>query len=156
MSEKMRGAIFTTLGDITGLNVLDVFSGSGALSIEAVSRGADSVVSVEVDKKAHMVIEKNINDLGLTDKIQSVRAYVNAWSTRHQRLKFDIILADPPYNDVPYRDLKVLSRHLREGGILVLSWPKGVDYYYFDGLECIKSKNYGDSTLHFYKLIIVK
>lgn len=150
MSEKMRGAIFTTLGDISGLAVLDAFSGSGALAIEAISRGANQAVSVEVDKKAHSVIQKNITDLGLDNQIQAVRAYVNAWSTRHQKMLFDIILADPPYNDIPFRDLKSLPRHLKSDGILVLSWPKGTDYYYFEGLKLIKSKDYGDSTLHFY------
>lgn len=83
MSEKMRGAIFASLGDLHDLNILDAFSGSGALGIEAVSRGAKSVISIEVDKRAHSIIEKNIKSLSLDEQIKSVRAYVNAWSTRH-------------------------------------------------------------------------
>ena len=152
MSEKMRGAIFSALGDIKGLEVLDCFSGSGALAIEAISRGAKTSTAIEVDKKAHSIIEKNLKTLGLEDRISVVRAYVNAWSTRHQNQTFDIVLVDPPYNDIPYRDLNKIPVHLKKDGILVLSWPKGVDYYYFEGLQMIRQKSYGDSTLFFYKL----
>src|SRR3990167_8850630 len=99
MSEKMRGAIFGVLGDIKQLRVLDVFSGSGAVAIEAISRGAKYAVAIDVDKKAYDIIKKNIISLGLTDRVKAVRAYFNAWSTRHQAQKFDIIFADPPYDN---------------------------------------------------------
>lgn len=151
MSEKMRGAIFSALGDIKGLYILDPFSGSGALAIEAISRGAASVTAVEVDKKAHSVIVNNLIKLSIEDRVKAVRAYANAWSTRHQAEMFDVILLDPPYDNLPYRDLNVISRHLKDEGILVLSWPAKVDYYFFEGLEMFKSKEYGDSALYFYR-----
>lgn len=151
MSEKMRGAIFSALGDIKGLYVLDAFSGSGALAIESISRGAKEAVAVEVDKGAHEVIKNNLTKLGISDRVKSVRAYANAWSTRHQIQMFDIILLDPPYDNIPYRDLNSMPRHLKDDGILVLSWPAKIDYYYFAGLEMIKSKDYGDSALYFFK-----
>jgi 16S rRNA (guanine966-N2)-methyltransferase len=56
MSDKVRGAVFGVLGDIKGLSVLDAFAGSGALSIEAVSRGAKYAVAIDVDKRAHAVM----------------------------------------------------------------------------------------------------
>ena len=65
MSEKVRGAIFSALGDIKGLNVLDAFSGSGALAIEAISRGAKTATAVEVDKRAHQVIQDNLKKLNI-------------------------------------------------------------------------------------------
>lgn len=153
MSEKVRGAIFGALGDITGLSVLDAFSGSGALAIEAISRGADHAVAIEVDKGAHTVIQKNIDKLGVSDQIKAVRAYANAWSTRHQAQLFDLILLDPPYDNIPFRDLNAMPRHLKENGILVLSWPGKNDWFPFKDLELIQSKDYGDATLHFYKKI---
>ena len=153
MSEKVRGAIFGALGDIKGLTVLDAFAGSGALAIEAVSRGAKSAVAIEVDKGAHAIIVKNIQALGLDERIKAIRAFANAWSTRHQKELFDIIFLDPPYDDIPYRDLKVLPRHLAESGILVLSWPGKMDALHFDGLEIVQSKNYGDASLVFYRRI---
>lgn len=151
MSDKMRGAIYGTLGDIDGLRVLDAFSGSGALAIEAISRGAKDAVAIEVDKRAHETIVRNIDNLGLTEQIKAVRAYANAWSTRHQAEMFDIILLDPPYDKLPFRDLNVLPRHLKEDGTLVLSWPGKADWYPLPGLKIIQSKNYGDSALHFYQ-----
>ncbi len=152
MSEKMRGALFGALGDIKGLTVFDPFSGSGALSIEAVSRGARSAMAVEVDPSAYNVILKNIDNLDLKDRIQATRAYAGAWSTRHQSHKFDLILLDPPYDNIPYRDLKRMPRHLADDGVLVLSWPSKLDYLHFDGLEIIQSKEYGDGSLHYYKI----
>jgi 16S rRNA (guanine966-N2)-methyltransferase len=123
MSDKMRGAIFGVLGDVSGLTILDSFAGTGALAIEAISRGAHSAFCIEVDKKACGTINKNIEMLGLEDKMNVVRAYVNAWSTRHQSSQYDIVFADPPYDNLPFRDLKCLHRHVKPGGLLVLSWP---------------------------------
>ncbi len=121
MSEKMRGAIFGALGDIKGLTVLDAFSGSGALAIEAISRGAESAVAIEVDPGAHLVIKNNLKTLGIEGRVKAVRAYSGAWSTRHQAQKFDLVLVDPPYDNLPYRDIDRMPRHLAENGTLVLS-----------------------------------
>lgn len=151
MSDKVRGAMFNSLGDITGLTVLDAFAGSGALSFEAVSRGAASALAIEVDKRAHMVITKNIASLGVSDQVKAVRAFTNSWSTRHQNEKFDIIVADPPFDALPFRDLKILPRHLVEGGILVLAWPGKSDPYYIPGFTESDIKSYGDIQLIFYK-----
>src|SRR5665811_5390 len=94
MSDKIRGAVFGVLGDIKGLTVLDVFSGSGALAIEALSRGATTAVAVEADKTAYEVIVQNIATLQLSERLQVTRAYFKAWSNRNQRSQFDIIFAD--------------------------------------------------------------
>ncbi|MEI6751218.1 MAG: RsmD family RNA methyltransferase [Candidatus Saccharibacteria bacterium] len=151
MSDKIRGAIFGVLGDISGCSVLDAFSGSGALAIEAISRGSSSAVAVEVDAGAHAIIVKNIQKLGIEKKVKVVRAFVNAWSTRHQDQLFDIIFADPPYDNIPYRDLKFLARHLKPTGTLVLSWPGKADVYYIPELIEVQIKKYGDAQLIFYK-----
>lgn len=151
MSEKVRGGIFGVLGDIKGLTVLDAFAGSGALAIEAISRGAKNALAIEVDKKAHRTITENCKTLGVQDRVKSVRAFVNAWSTRHQSERFDLIFADPPYDDVPYRDLKILPRHLKDSGTLVLSWPGSQEPLKFDGLQVVRTNNYGDAQLVFYQ-----
>src|SRR5580704_8750565 len=80
MSDKVRGAIFGVLGDIKGLTVLDAFAGSGALAIEAISRGAKSAVAIEVDKRAHAIIVENIQALGLEARVKAIRAFAGAWS----------------------------------------------------------------------------
>jgi 16S rRNA (guanine966-N2)-methyltransferase len=151
MSEKVRGGIFGVLGDIKGLTVLDAFAGSGALAIEAISRGARSATAIEVDKGAHGIIKENLTALGIEDRIKAVRAFANAWSTRHQAEHFDLIFVDPPYDKIPYRDLKVLPRHLTDDGILILSWPGKMEALSFEGLKPVANKHYGDAQLVFYK-----
>jgi 16S rRNA (guanine966-N2)-methyltransferase len=151
MSDKIRGALFGVLGDIKGLSVLDAFAGSGALAIEAVSRGAKSAVAIEVDKRAHKIITENLQSLGLEDRIKAVRAFAGAWSTRNQAQLFDLIFADPPYDNIPYRDLKNLPRHLSPGGTLVLSWPGQAEPLKLDGLTAVQTNNYGDAQLIFYR-----
>ncbi len=151
MSEKMRGAIFGALGDIEGLTVFDPFTGSGALAIEAISRGASIVQAIEVDPNAHAVAMKNVEHLGVQGEVKVTKAYAGAWSTRHQDRRFDIVLLDPPYDKIPYRDLKRMPRHVAEEGVLVLSWPGNFDPLHFDDLEIVQQKNYGDSQLIFYK-----
>jgi 16S rRNA G966 N2-methylase RsmD len=64
---------------------------------------------------------------------------------------FDIIFADPPYDNIPYRDLKFLARHLKPTGTLVLSWPGKADVYYIPELIEVQIKKYGDAQLIFYK-----
>lgn len=151
MSEKMRGALFGALGDISGLSVLDAFAGSGAVGFEAISRGAERAVLVDVDKKAHTAIKNNIDSLGVEEQVEVVRAYFNAWSTRHQAQAFDIVVADPPYDDLPFRDLKFLFRHVKLDGILVLSWPGKADPYYIPTMKEVLIKPHGDGQLIFYK-----
>lgn len=151
MSDKMRGAIFGVLGDIQGLTVLDAFAGSGALAIEAISRGAASAVAIEVDKGAHAIIQENLQTLNIDEQVKAIRAFANAWSTRHQAQLFDLVFLDPPYDNIPWRDLKVLPRHLADGGTLVLSWPGKADYPALGDLHVVLEKHYGDAQLVFYQ-----
>jgi 16S rRNA (guanine966-N2)-methyltransferase len=151
MSEKMRGGLFGVLGDIKGLSVLDAFAGSGALAIEAISRSAKSAVAIEVDKKAYQTAKSNTQALGIDDQIKVIRAFAGAWSTRNQAQLFDLILLDPPYDDIPYRDLKHMPRHLKPGGTLVLSWPGKMEALKFPDLKAVVTKEYGDGQLVFYQ-----
>jgi 16S rRNA (guanine966-N2)-methyltransferase len=153
MSDKVRGGLFGVLGDIKGLSALDVFSGSGALGIEAISRGAKSVTAIDSDKSAHEVILENIKSLNITDRIRVTRAYFNSWSTRNEKQKFDLIFADPPYDKIPYRDIKKLAIHLNDKGTLVISLPSSLEPLKLIGLEIALIKNYGDAQLVFYKKI---
>ena len=153
MSDKVRGAIFGVLGDIKGLNVLDTFAGSGALSFEAISRGASHSTAIDNDKRAHTVMQESIESLELQDRVKAIKAYVGAWSTRHQDKLFDLIFVDPPYDNPPYRDLDSIPRHLKDSGTLVLSWPGKEKACSFKGLKVVEQKNYGDAQLVFYQKI---
>ncbi len=153
MSEKIRGALFSTLGDIEGLNLLDAYAGSGAIGIEAVSRGAVKVVMIENDRLAQKTIEKNIKDLNLDQKIKLIHSNNNSWSENNTEEKFDIVILDPPYNDLKEEILNKLNIHTVIGGILILSLPPTSTFCPNDDFQEIKSKKYGDSRLVFYKRI---
>jgi 16S rRNA (guanine966-N2)-methyltransferase len=151
MSDKMRGAIFGALGDIKGLAILDAFSGSGAIVIEAISRGAATATAIEVDKGAHATIQANLKELGIQDRVKAIRAFAGAWSTRNQAQLFDLVILDPPYDDMPWRDLDKMPRHLKPTGTLVLSWPGKAELPRFEAFHIVNSKTYGDSQLAFYQ-----
>jgi len=151
MSEKMRGALFGVLGDINGLTVLDAFAGSGGLSIEAVSRGASNVVALEQDTPAFKVIMSNLNELNLSEQTKAIRVNAKSWSNNNVDKTFDIVICDPPYDDIRPDILEKLIRHLKQDGIFVLSWPGKEKPREFDSLTIVKNSNYGDSQLVFYK-----
>ena len=99
-SEKVRKAIFDVLADfIEDKVVLDLFSGSGALGCEALSRGACKVWFVEKRRECLQTINKNIELLNIRDKSQVISSDVFASLGRFQKKgeKFEVIIADPPY-----------------------------------------------------------
>ena len=155
MSERMRGALFNTLGDIEGLTVLDCFGGSGALSFEAVSRGAQSSLITDVDRTAHETIVSNIKKLKLSDQVKAVRINILKWSHGNARRQFDLVLANPPFDKIRPELVERLVRHVNTGGLLVLSWPTNDSAPKIPQLELvsIKEKNYGDAQLVFYRKI---
>lgn len=151
MSDKVRGALFSVLGDISGLSVLDAYAGSGACSIEAVSRGAVAVLAIDVDPAAVKTIAANIRLLDITDAVTLKLANISGWSRNHQAEQFDIVLADPPYDDVRPDVLERLGTHIRPGGLLALSWPGSAPVREFAGLTIAGHKAYGDAQLVFYR-----
>lgn len=154
MSDKMRGALFAVLGDIKGLTVLDAFAGSGALSFEAVSRGARWAIAIDSDREAQDTIAKNIASLSLGDRVELVSANASSWSKSNAVKMFDLILCDPPYKPyerLPFVLLERLPKHLRTGGTYVLSWPTSQPILKLPGLSPVSNKTYGDGQLVFYK-----
>ncbi len=151
MSEKARGAIFNALGDIKGLTVLDAFAGSGALSFEAVSRGAKHVVALDIDKGSITSIVKGVKALGLDEQITVRQKNAASWARSNQHGLYDIVLADPPYNDIRPDVLQKLVYVVEPDGLFVLSWPGSEPIRPFEGLEVRSSKNYGDAQLVFYR-----
>ena len=119
-SDRVREAVFTIIGAIEGARVLDLFAGSGALGLEALSRGAASAVFVESSRDAVGSIERNLAKLELPGA-RIVRAdamrYLAAESER-----YDVVFVDPPYELVESLGMPLaehLPRVLAEGGLLV-------------------------------------
>lgn len=151
MSDKARGALFNVLGDIHGLRVLDAFAGSGALSFEAVSRGAAHALALDSDKTAQRAIARNIKTLGVGKWVRLISASANAWHTTAAPTTFDIVFCDPPYDDLQVNLITRLTERVSPGGLLVLSWPGSTDLPEFDGFEQAAQRGYGDIQLVFYR-----
>jgi 16S rRNA (guanine966-N2)-methyltransferase len=152
MSEKIRGGLFNILGDIEGLTILDCYSGTGSIAFEAVSRGAMSVVSVESNKKAQKSIEANIKKLGLSKTTRLVNSTVSSFITNYPDQSFDLIICDPPFDQITdTKTIEKLENLLNEGGLLILSLPVGDQSFNFNKLKIIKEKDYGDARLVFFR-----
>ncbi|HSX45674.1 MAG TPA: 16S rRNA (guanine(966)-N(2))-methyltransferase RsmD [Candidatus Saccharimonadia bacterium] len=150
MSDKVRGALFNALGDIAGLTVLDAFAGSGALSIEALSRGASHATAIDSEKAAQQAISQSIRSLNLASRTKLIKATANAWLSTTDE-SFDIVLLDPPYDDIQPNLLLKLVERTKPGGIVVLSLPPQAGFKLPGNFELLVSKNYGDAGLAFYR-----
>lgn len=150
MADKVRGALFNTLGDIDGLNVLDAFAGSGALGLEAISRGAEQVTLIDNDRNAQRTITGNIAQLDVGRQTKLVQASTSAWlSTTDQT--FDIVICDPPY-DKPHLELiNQLADRVKPAGLLIVSLPPTTKLELPDSYALVASKDYGDASLRFYR-----
>lgn len=153
MSEKARGALFNTLGDIEDLTILDAFAGSGALCFEAISRGAKSAVAIDHDKNAIRALRDNVQELELSDKVKAIDANSSSWSDNNEEALFDIVFLAPPYDNLQENLLNKLTRHVTKEGLLVLDWPGNIDAPLFTGFEEVANKNYGDAALVYYRKI---
>lgn len=154
MSEKARGAIYNALGDVQGLTILDAYAGSGAIGIEAVSRGAKHVTLIDVDTDAIKTIAANVKLFGIEDECTVLRKNISGWSRNNVAKKYDIVVADPPYTDIRPDVVERLAVHVEVGGIMVLSWPKNETIRELDTLTKIAHKPLGDIQLVFYKKIL--
>jgi 16S rRNA (guanine966-N2)-methyltransferase len=97
-ADRVREALFSMLGDVTGARVLDLYAGSGALGIEALSRGAATAVFVERDARAAAAIRANLDAVGVEAEISGQDAL--AYLTRADGV-FDLVFCDPPYDSGP-------------------------------------------------------
>jgi 16S rRNA (guanine966-N2)-methyltransferase len=121
-SDRAREALFSILGDITGKDVCDLFCGTGALGIEALSRGARHAVLVDDDTSP---AQANVDALDISGRVDLVRRDAVTY-LRSATASFDLILCDPPYTLAARvaRDLeKLVPSRLSEGGRLVTESP---------------------------------
>jgi 16S rRNA (guanine966-N2)-methyltransferase len=126
-SDRVREAIFGILGSVEDARVLDLFAGSGALGLEALSRGAETAVFVESDPGAVKTIERNLEKLGLEGRIvrADVRRYLPGESER-----YDVVFVDPPYELVESLRMSLaehLPRVVADGGTVVYETAAGVE-----------------------------
>lgn len=156
-SDRVREAIFNTLpkytGDLAGQAVLDLYAGSGALGLEALSRGADTALFVDVDRAAATAIRGNIRSLGAPEA--SVRLIAaGALATRQPPVEgFDLVLADPPY-DLSLTDIAAVLGRLHDSGwlapdavIVVESSSHADGTPWPAGIAGLTQRDYGDTRV---------
>jgi 16S rRNA (guanine966-N2)-methyltransferase len=97
-ADRVREALFSMLGNVSGARVLDLYAGSGALGIEALSRGAESAVFVERDQAALAALRRNLDAVGARAEVR--RQDVLRYLARPEGT-FDLVFCDPPYDDAP-------------------------------------------------------
>lgn len=159
--DVVKGAMFSSLGDfIVGARVLDLFAGSGALGIEALSRGAAAATFVESDRRAVAAIEKNLERTKLQGEVQpmDIFRYLDRYPTQG---RYDVIFADPPYAKVPgERDFtpellgsESLRNALAPNGIFILEHLPGAKLPLRQVWECFRQKRYGATEVAFLRLL---
>ncbi|MFT6498418.1 MAG: 16S rRNA (guanine966-N2)-methyltransferase [Akkermansiaceae bacterium] len=157
-TDRVRESVFGILFAVVGeARVLDLFAGSGALGIEALSRGATSCTFVEQNRGATRVIEDNLKKTGLSNG-RVINREAGAF-LKGDRGAYDLIFADPPYADGlsdPARDLVVLDgweQWLAPEGFLVLEREAIGDLPEPNGLELVQKRDYGRSRIAIYRRV---
>jgi 16S rRNA (guanine966-N2)-methyltransferase len=155
-SDRAREALFSSLGgllDVTGSRVLDLFAGSGAVGLEALSRGATAVTFVESDRAACEVLRRNIESVGLDGADLHRRPAATFLVTGGADEPFDLVFADPPYSlgEAPLGALlaTLADPHwLSEHAVVVVERSaRGTEPQWPDTIEAVKQKRYGEGVL---------
>ncbi|MEO0294119.1 MAG: 16S rRNA (guanine(966)-N(2))-methyltransferase RsmD [candidate division WOR-3 bacterium] len=144
---KVREAIFSII-DVRGKSFLDLFAGSGAVGIEALSRGAVKTVFIERSKKATDYIKRNLKKTGF-EAIVINESVFPALDKIDET--FDFIFIDPPYDsELISKTLGKIKRVLKKETVIIIETRKGTKFSY-NGFEIVKTKTYGDTSLTFLK-----
>ena len=142
--DRVREAVFNLVGPVDGASVLDLYAGSGAMGLEALSRGASSAVFVESDRDACNTIKRNLDKLGLEGAeiaCVDVLRFLAA-----ERRRFDLILVDPPYDvveSVAVRLALYLPAVLAEHGLVALESSSRDEPALLPPLETRTRRRYG-------------
>lgn len=155
-TDRVKESIFNLIQTFVPDAVcLDMFAGSGALSFEAISRGAKRAVCIDTDKRSVDIIKKNAASLDFLDKCDIVNMSCFDYAKRTNE-KFDIIFLDPPYNKNFIEPvLKTISENdiLSEDGIIVLESDDTDFHNKFDGPEIYRQRKYGRTYITIYRKI---
>jgi 16S rRNA (guanine966-N2)-methyltransferase len=154
-SDRVREAIFSALGElVVGAVVLDLYCGTGALAIEALSRGAERAVLVDRDTRPAL---GNVERLGLRERAELVRADAGRWleqvSGRAETGKFDLVFVDAPYRlaDRVKQDLDTHLPQLLAGGGRVIVESGAGKPLRLEALEPLRQRRYGAADVSIYE-----
>ncbi len=143
-SDRVRENAFNLIGPVDDAEVLDLFAGSGALGLEALSRGAAHATFVEQDREACRVIGANLDKLGLKATVLQLDA---VRALREERRTYDLVLCDPPYGYDPARLTPHFAKLLSDDGLLVWESSSRDPAPEVPGLRQRTTRTYGSARL---------
>jgi len=143
-SDRVRENAFNLVGPVDDAEVLDLFAGSGAMGLEALSRGAAHATFVEHDRDACRVIDANLDRLGLTATVLQLDA---VRALQQERRAYDLVLCDPPYDYDAARLTPHLARLLTDDGLLVWESSSREPAPEVPGLAQRTTRTYGSARL---------
>ncbi|MBZ9934739.1 16S rRNA (guanine(966)-N(2))-methyltransferase RsmD [Mesorhizobium sp. BR1-1-16] len=158
-SDRLRESLFNVLAHgydhkVAGARVLDLFAGTGALGLEAMSRGASYALFVDEGVEARGLIRQNIETLGLTGRTRLFRRDATKLGPAGTVAPFDLVFADPPYDrglGEPALASAVAGNWLAPGALIVLEEAADVIIEPVDGLERVERREAGDTQLLFFR-----
>jgi 16S rRNA (guanine966-N2)-methyltransferase len=153
MTDRMKESVFSSLGDVAGLSVLDLYAGSGALGLEALSRGAERATFVESAREAMIKLKENVEATGFEDRADVVWAEVAQTIGKDAAVRVDLIFLDPPYSmnqQTVLADLETLvtGGWLANDGRIVLHRPAKERRQLPFGLKVVWQREYGQSAVY--------
>lgn len=151
MGAREKLALFNMV-NVEQAVVLDAYAGSGALGIEALSRGAQEVVFVESQGKIARIIKENLATFGLKMPVFTEKVGNFAEKSEFCR-NFDVIMADPPYSKIDRSELNLLPKLLKNDGVLVLSSPAEIPELDLTGVQISSSHTYARARLTIYRKV---
>jgi 16S rRNA (guanine966-N2)-methyltransferase len=148
--ERVREAIFDVLGPVEGLRVLDLFAGTGAMGLEALSRGAAHCVFVESDRAVATVLRANIQalDFDPVSRVVASNYYAAASRLVAEPAPFDLLFLDPPYRMLPEVEARLeplLPGLLGEDGAVVIEGPRAAGACF--SRDPVFARDYGDTRV---------
>jgi len=155
-ADRVREALFSSLeaefAGFHGLAVLDLYAGSGAIGLEALSRGAERVVLVEADRKAADVITANVKAVGLPGATVLVRPVEKVASGDNSGKPFDLVFADPPYQLETLELQEILvalagNGWLADDAVAVVERGKREPWEWPEGFAALRDRKYGEARL---------
>lgn len=153
MTERARKALFDILGPrVCGAKVLDLFSGTGALGLEALSRGAEEVVFAEASPRMVKVILENLERAGFQKKARVLKAQLPRDLKRLPEGPYDLIFITPPYGTGLGQEtlVQIKAPFLAEGGLIVVEERKQESFSAENTpWELVETRKYGETVLYF-------
>lgn len=153
LTDRGRMGLFNALGDVEGLNLLDAYAGSGAVGLEALSRGASNVTGIEKFHAIARNLNNNVQKLECQAKYTLATKSVEQWARANpgEHGKFDVVFAGPPFDQLDVAALNSLVPYLKQGGVMVVEHYKKVPVSQLNGVDHLDNRQFGESVLSFYR-----